>query len=367
GAWAVWVTVPKSKPESVSDDDLFVRKGMRFARKPTLPSDEPKKNPHPFRAIDRLVAEVPGSDNASNIGGLADEAVDEKIKDLIRRNSEVSELKDKVTEIIYRDGRLEEYEIIYDENDPLNINNKNREPIREIQGQKRGNILRAFAKAGILPDEVRLGIVPLTEAAIIKGKTIEDSSIIHAGEVRIWLPRDLAEYIFENPMDEEGNLLADIFGHERKHQLNPRVDIHARDPDEYRGLIKRVQKSIIKSQIDAIVNSRFAPSQDVRDSILEKIKPPKNILIFGTNSSAINRNVIDPIRQRFGEEVKIEFVNDFYQALIKIRDNGYDLVLIAEGIGRQEGIISGSVRDIEIMPGTRDTKIRADQEEGDYL
>ena len=34
GAWAVWVTVPKSEPEAASEENIFVREGMQFAETP---------------------------------------------------------------------------------------------------------------------------------------------------------------------------------------------------------------------------------------------------------------------------------------------------------------------------------------------
>ncbi|MDD5440299.1 MAG: hypothetical protein PHS37_08950, partial [Candidatus Omnitrophica bacterium] len=182
---------------------------------------------------------LPSAGSSPNLGGLSDDEVDAKIRGLIKRNPDMTEPKDKVTEIVYENGRFHEYEIIYDNDDTLNIH-KHREALKTIKGKQEAALIKHLSDAGIPLETVRLGIIPSNEAAIINGSTAESSSIIHAGG-RIWLPRDLAEYLFTSRVEE--TLLTDIFKHEYAHQQEPGVDIHARAPDDYNALVKRVNEA----------------------------------------------------------------------------------------------------------------------------
>lgn len=190
-----------------------------------------------------------------NIGDLSDYDVDNRIKELIRRNP-VAAPREKVTEILCRKGGFAEYEVEYDKKDPLNTRKK-RTPMRQIKGREAGNIRQALSAAGIRPAWARIGIVPSEEVAIITGASLESSSIVHSGG-RIWFPRDLAEHLFEDPLDEEGgNLLADILRHEDSHRREPGADIHARDPDGYNNLAIRAGR--VRREIN---RAKSAPSEE---------------------------------------------------------------------------------------------------------
>jgi len=180
-----------------------------------------------------------GPSGLTNIGGLPDDQVDKLIRALIRINSHATEYEGLVTEIQFRD-KWKEFTIEYDEDNKMNTA-KNREPVRELPESMQEVLSEAAKSAGIPYFQTKIGIVPSKDAALFPGADLENSSIIHAGG-RVWFPRDLFESLIENPLDDDGNLLADILAHEKEHQENPDIDIHARDPEAYMRLARRVEK-----------------------------------------------------------------------------------------------------------------------------
>ncbi|MFH1878466.1 MAG: hypothetical protein ABH883_06645, partial [Candidatus Omnitrophota bacterium] len=247
-------------PEDMKDEVALVlrRAGLRPVEWKGKQAGE-RPAPRGDKGAD-IDSRVSGSD-ARNIGGLGNPKVNKRLEELIYEKNGNAERDgfdsrsgaDLVTEIMIKGGVAGEYVIIPDARDNLNTGKPdNKRRIRNIRGKKKENIMGALEKAlGRLREaglrgaeeyveKIRIGILPSEEAAIISGGDLEGSSIAHAGK-RIWLPRDLAEYLFACPRDEEGDLLADIFAHEIKHRIKEGYT-HDEEPGEYETLVKRVEK-----------------------------------------------------------------------------------------------------------------------------